>query len=123
MSIEHIACHIVTCDECRDVFDEAGDGQDIHFDTPDSAIEYITSEGWAITEAGHIQCRRCRANELCNGYGHTYGAWTPCDCKGFSPDHRINGCTLLRICMRCTYAQESTLANLPTIDEPTIPGR
>jgi len=57
--------------------------------------------------------------------GHDYGPWIPCPCEGLIPAHEIHGCGLFRICRRegCGHHDDCDLASLPTIDEPTTPGR
>ena len=52
--------------------------------------------------------------------GHIWGPWIPCHCKGSVPGHHIHGCGLFRICLRdgCNHHQDTTFADLPTVEEP-----
>ena len=126
MSIEKVTCFTIACDGCRLVFDEDTDGHSVHFDSPDAALAYITEEaGWVVTTNGHIQCPRCWATLVCDQHGHAYSPWHPCACHGRYADHALFGCGLFRYCQRpgCDHFGLATLAALPTIDEPTHPGR
>lgn len=122
MSIQHHHCYLVSCDECRAVFDENVE-YIVHFESEDDAIGYLAESGWAITEAGVITCPRCSVTQLCNSLGHLWGPWIPCQCKGRIDEHAVHGCTLTSQCTQCGHATENTFADLPTIDEPTTFGR
>jgi hypothetical protein len=125
VSIEKATCFLVTCDECRTVFDENVEGQILHFDTADAAMTQIADDGWWITATGRIQCPECWTREVCAERGHLYTDWQPCRCGGAIPAHEKNGCGLWRACQRraCWFHEDSTLADLPTIDEPAHPRR
>ena len=125
MSIEKHTCFVVACDGCRIRFDESGAEYIVHFDTADEAISYITESGWFITTTGVIECPECWTRWACAQTGHIYTPWQPCGCTGTIPGHAKNGCGLWRACERrcCWFHEDATLADLPTIDEPTSPGR
>lgn len=115
MSIRKISCYVVECDGCRDRFDDDGEG-DAHFDSPDYALRYVTEHhGWRISDNGRIHCPRCHD---CGENGHQWGAWTPCACRGWIPEHFFTGCPLLRACRTCGHAERAALADLPTVGEP-----
>ncbi|MGH3611160.1 MAG: hypothetical protein ACRDRK_00765 [Pseudonocardia sp.] len=123
MSIRKHICFVVACDDCRTGFDESQDYL-VHFDTADDAMTYIAEHGWIINTDGHTRCPRCWVLVICDQFGHDWGPWIPCHCKGLIPVHVATGCDLYRLCRRhgCTDQQISTFANLPTIDEPIVPG-
>ena len=123
MSVQKLTCYVITCDTCRIQFDQAGEDYIVHFDTADAAIAYAAEHGWAITETGDLICPHCWAVDLCGRLGHLWGAWIPCDCGGEITRHATNGCGLIRRCDQCDHHEYTTLADLPTIDEPTSPGR
>jgi hypothetical protein len=122
MSVRKTTCYRVVCDTCREGFDDT-DGE-VHFDSADYAIAYVADRGWLLTDDGHIECPRCAVTAVCIKHGHIWGAWIPCHCKGSVPGHHIHGCGLFRICRRphCHQHDDSTFADLPTIDEPRVPG-
>jgi hypothetical protein len=119
MSIERVHCYIVTCDDCRQQFDETVDYV-VHFDTEDEATNYITDNGWLITPDGKHLCQRCWTRFLCEHAGHTWDVWMPCRCNGSVPAHSINGCGLFRHCTRdgCGEYEYTALADIPTVEEP-----
>jgi hypothetical protein len=118
MSIDRVHCYIVSCDDCRQRFDETGVDYVVHFDTPDEAIGYITEHGWTLTENGAPRCNRCTASIRCGRDGHDYSPWHPCACQGHIPDHALFGCGLFRYCHTCDHHEIATLAQLPTVEEP-----
>lgn len=118
MSINRITCYIVTCTDCRTVFDETGSDLIVHFDTPDQAIAYVTEHGWTFTDAGDPRCHRCTTHIRCARDGHDYSPWHPCHCRGQIPDHALFGCGLFRFCHDCAHHETATLATLPTTAEP-----
>lgn len=124
MSIQKTVCYVVACDNCRAVFDESHADYIVHFDTEDDAIAYISESGWFLTEDGRIECARCATDAICAQRGHDWSDWMPCPCRGTYSGHTTAGCGLLRFCWRdhCGRVESTTLANLPTIDEPIVPG-
>jgi hypothetical protein len=120
MSIDRVHCYIVTCDDCRRQFDETGADYVVHFDTGNEAENYITENGWLITTDGRHLCQRCFIHHLCHHTGHVWGPWIPCHCKGSVPGHHLHGCGLFRLCLRdgCNHHQDTTFADLPTVEEP-----
>lgn len=123
MSIDRTACYVVTCDHCRALFDQDADYV-VHFDTEDDAIAFITEHGWTLTTTGGPICHSCTALIVCGRDGHQYSDWFPCACHGAMPEHALFGCGLFRICWRdgCEHTETRTLAQLPTVEEPTTPG-
>jgi hypothetical protein len=121
MSIQRFHCFVVSCDICHTVFDEAGDHV-IHFDTELEAVNYVADYGWVITETGSPICNRCALVLNCQQDDHAFSDWIPCYCRGRIPDHALFGCGLFRYCRRdgCEQHETSTLAHLPTTDEPSI---
>ncbi|MFC4942351.1 hypothetical protein [Pseudonocardia sp. GCM10023141] len=122
MTIRRAACFIVSCDDCRKEFDETADYV-VHFDTEDDAVNYLAETGWVISESGIVNCPPCSAIQLCDRLGHLWSPWAPCRCKGLLPGHAEHGCGLVCHCDQCGVSDAITLANLPTIDEPTTFGR
>jgi hypothetical protein len=122
VSIKPTTCYIVACGECRKPFED--DDGEIHFDSPEYAVQYISGYGWVLAESGDPICERCVITAICRRDGHRYCDWTPCACHGAIPDHTLFGCGLFRICWRdgCEHYETRTLAQLPTTQEPTIPG-
>lgn len=124
MSVYPCSCYLVTCDQCRIAFDE-NDECIVYFETEDDAIRHIADNGWTVTANGEYLCYRCWTTVQCDNDGHRWEHWHPCNCGGAIADHSIHGCGLYRYCARpgCEEFQVATLATLPTIDEPTVPGR
>jgi hypothetical protein len=120
VSIEQHRCYTLTCDSCRHLL-ETPDGYTPHYDSPDAALDDALHEGWQLDTDGHLICDRCVATAACAVDGHDFTPWWPCPCRALIPDHAAHGCGLLRICHRCDLTEATTLAALPTTDEP--PGR
>lgn len=125
MSITPVTCVTVTCDHCKIVFTDEDGGYQVHFDSVSDAVEHIAHHDWCVTTEGRTICAQCWATQNCQRYAHIWGPWIPCHCQGRIPDHAEHGCGLFRICQRdhCNHHQDTTLAHLPTIDEPTPFGR
>lgn len=123
MSTHSVTCHIATCDSCRvDLTVEDG-GYTPHYDTPTQAVDEAVTAGWVITDTGDLLCHRCWAVHLCTQLGHLWTPWEPCRCRTAIPAHAENGCGLIRFCEQCGHVESSSLADLPTTDEPAHPGR
>lgn len=120
--IRTVTCVLVECDDCSTALGEEADGYGytLHFDNHDAALRQLTDQGWTVTENGHIRCPRCSAKVLCGNLGHSWGPWCCCHCNGLIPDHATHGCPLIRGCQQCGFIHASDLADLPTIDEPSI---
>ena len=120
MSIELRCCYVLDCDTCRREL-ETDDGYIPHYDRSDTALDDALAQGWQIDTDGRIVCDRCAATAACTTGGHDFTPWWPCACQARIPDHAAHGCGLLRTCRRCDLTEATTLAALPTTDEP--PGR
>jgi hypothetical protein len=122
--IRRVRCFIVECDDCSTAFGDDGDeGYTVHFDSHDEVLCHLDAGSWTVTENGHLRCRACTARANCDTAGHMWDFWAPCHCNATVPTHAENGCPLMRMCLHCGHLESANLAELPTIDEPHIPGR
>ena len=121
MSAEQRVCWVLVCDSCRTDLEDPDNDYVPHFDSIDAATDYAHMLGWQSDSDGRIVCDRCTATAACTVRGHDFTPWWPCACQARIPQHAAHGCGLLRACRRCDHAETTTLAALPTTDEP--PGR
>lgn len=126
--IRTVTCYSITCDICATEYNVTGlDESPLHFESVEQALQAVTDDGWTA-DAGRVLCLSCvhgRNRSRCFYEGHIWGDWTPCHCRGHIPEHARFGCDLYQNCLRpgCDACQASTLAALPTIDDPPGPGR
>lgn len=119
--IRLVTCVIVSCGSCGEDA-EIGDML-VHFDSYTNAVRSLTEHGWRFLAGDQVLCGHCANARDCETYGHHWGAWRTCRCRGQSkhhlqfvtPEALVAGVCAAKVrwCERCAVPAQAAGSVLP----------
>lgn len=103
-------CVSVKCGGCKQPYEDDDLGQ-IHFDSYDEAVKWVTQMGWKV-DGDTARCKSCAASEECERKGHVWDEWWACRCgchDRVQPTNKVHTQPMqCRCCARCDEMEERT---------------